>query len=401
MSNIMFGRSVRFGRYRFAAPVKRVGAVVIDYPVIDGHYVIDFYSPEGQRTASIGPDAKDSPLIEAEFKLDNNGCADFTFVLDKNHGVDIRYNQRIDIRLFGDYKPWYSGYILTRPVEGTTEETREYTGYGYFQQLEYVIVNKSYTKTEISSIARDIIIGDIEPGTGARYNASKIYSTGYTASSVGFDYAAAKDCLKQLSEFAVNYIYGVDEYRDVYFKPLITEINEGSRFWVGYHIEKFVPEEDTSTVINYIHVQGGTLDSGGSNIMYECSDAESIAKYGKRAAVLSIPSAYAKSDAERWGDNELDKAKDPKRTAKVEDIHNRIAKRNIRPEGMARITAADGKASYDYPIQKVTYKLSGQGIVMTMELGEYTKDFSDIILKLTRDAKNAEMLQRGNNAQLV
>lgn len=401
MSNIMFGRNVRFGRYRFAAPVKRAGAVVIDYPLIDGHYVIDFYNSEGQRTATVGPDATDSPLISAEFTLDANGCADFTFVLRRDHGIAIDYNQRIDIRLFGDGQPWYSGYILTRPIEGTTEETWEYSGYGYFQQLEYVIVNRSYKNTEISAISRDIIMRDIEPGTGARYNASKIYSTGYTASSVKFDYATAKDCLKQLSEFAVNYRYGVDEYRDVFFRPLITEINEESRFWVGYHVEKFVPEEDVATVINYVYVQGGNLDSGGSNIMYETSDADSIAKYGKRAAVLSIPSAYADSDAQRWGDNELSKAKDPKRTAKVEGIHNEVAKRNIRPEGMARITTADGTKSYDYPIQKVTYKLSSEGIVMTMELGEYVKGIDQIILKMTRDAKNAELLQRGNNAQLV
>lgn len=400
MSNIMFGRSQRFGRCRFAAPIRRVGAVVIDYPKIDGHFVIDFYNRQGQRTARVVSDEKASPLINAEFKLDTNGCANFTFKLKRDHGIEVAYNQRIDIRLFGGNQPWYSGYIMTRPIAGTTEDVWEYSGYGFFQQLEYVIVNKKFTGTEISQVARDIITGDIEPNTAVRYNSSKIYSTGYTASSLTFDYATGKDCLKQLSEFAANYIYGVDEYREVYFKPLNTEINENSRFWVGYHIEKFIPEEDISTVINYVYVQGGTLDDGGSNIMYQTSDAASIATYGKRAAVLSIPSAYAETDAKRWGDNELNKAKDPKRTAKVEGIHNRIAARNIRPDGMARITTFDGKASYDYPIQKVAYKLSGEGIVMTMELGEYTKGIDQIILKMTRDAKDAELLQRGNNTQL-
>lgn len=401
MANLMFGRSVRFGRYRFAAPIKRVGVVVVDYPVIDGHFAIDFYNSEGVRTATISPTAKASPLISAEFTLDNNGCADFAFVLERDHGIAIDYNQRVDIRLFGDSKPWYSGYILTRPIEGTTAEEREYTGYGFFQQLEYVIVNKTYSGIDIAAIAKDIVANDIEPGTGARYNGSKIYSTDYTASGLTFDYATAKDALKQLSEFAANYIYGVDEHRDVYFKPLDTEINENSRFWVGYHVQEFLPEEDVSTVVNYVYVQGGTLDDGGSNIMYETSDASSMAKYGKRAAVLSIPSAYAEEDAARWGENELDKAKEPKRTAKVEGISNEIKRRNIRPEGMARITTFDGAHSYDYPIQKVTYKLSGEGIIMTMELGEYTKGLDQIILKMTRDAKNAELLQRGNNSQLV
>lgn len=400
MSNIMFGRNILFGVRRFAAPVRHAGAVVIDYPELDGNFVIDFYDSEGQKVGQIISDSKNSPLISAEFKLDNNGCANFSFVLMRDHAISIEYNQRIDIRLFGTRQPWYSGYIQTRPVEGTTEDVWKYSGYGYFQQLEYVIVNKSFTNTEISRVARNLIMQDIEPGTGAKYNQSKIYSTSYTASKLAFDHATAKDALKQLSEFAVNYIYGVDEYRDVYFKPLVTEINENSRFWVGHHIQKFIPEEDTSTIVNYVYIQGGTLNSSGSNLMYEAGDATSIAKYGKRAAVLSIPSAFANVDAQRWGDNELSVLKEPKRTAKVEGISEEVMKRNIRPEGMARITPFDGKSFYDYPIKNVVYKLSGEGITMTMELGEYTKAIDQIILKMTRDAKNSELLQRGNNAQL-
>lgn len=401
MANIMFGRGSLFGRYMFAAPIRRAGGVVIEYPVIDGHYVIDFYNSNGQRVASVGCDAKEGPLIDAEFKLDTNGCSEFSFTLARNHGVEIGYGQRVDIRLFGDAQPWYSGYIQTRPVDGTTEDKWKYKGYGFFAQLEHVVVNRSYAGQDIASIAGDVIANDIEPGTGARYNESKIYAVGYTASAISFDYATAKDVLKQLSEFAVNYRYGVDQYRDVFFRPLVTEINENSRLWVGHHIERFVPEEDISTIVNVVYVQGGTLNSSGSNIMYQTSDAESIAKYGKRAAVLSIPSAYAASDAVRWGENELQTLKEPKRTAKIEDIHNEVAKRNIRPEGMARITTYDGENSYDYPIQTVKYKLSKDGIVMTMELGEYVKGIEQIILKMARDSKDAELLQRGNNAQLV
>jgi hypothetical protein len=400
VANLMFGRQ-HFGRYRFAAPVLRVGGVVVEYPYIPGHIAIDFYDAEGIRTESIVSDMAESPLMSVEFELNQNGCAQFNFKLKADHGITIAYNQRIDIRLFGDPQPWYSGYVQTRPVTGTTEPIWEYTGYGYFGQIERVIVNRSYTATEISQIVRNIVTTDIEPNTGARYNSSKIYSTGYTASALTFDYSTAKDALKQLSEFAVNFIYGVDEYRDVYFKAITTEINENSRFWVGHHVEKFIPEEDISTVINYIYVQGGELDAAGSNIMYECSDATSIAAYGKRAAVLSIPSAYSDTDATRWGDNELDKAKNPKRTAKIDKIKPEIIRRKIKPEGMARITTFDGLTYYDYPIQKVKYKASGEGITMTMELGEYVKGIEQIILKMTRDAKNAELLQRGNNAQLV
>lgn len=401
MANMMFGRNVYFGTTRFAAPLKHAGAAIIDYPDVDGNFVIDFFDSEGQRVAQIVSDSKDSPLISAEFKLDNHGCADFTIVLARDHGIEIEYNQRVDIRLFGTAQPWYSGFVMTRPVSGTTQDLHEFSGYGYFQQLEHVIINRTFRDAEITDIARNLIIRDIESEIGANFNDSKLTSTDYIASYLNFDHATAKDCLKQLSEFAVNYIYGVDEFRDIYFKPLVTEINENSRFWVGFHVHKFIPEEDTSTIVNYIYVQGGTLDSGGSNIMTEIDSPWSISKYGKRSAVLSIPSAFSEHDARNWGRCELEKNMAPKRTAKVDGIIPEILKRNIRPEGMARITSFDGKFTQDYPIKNVSYKLSSEGITMKMELGEYTKALDQIILKMTRDARNVELLQRGNNAQLV
>lgn len=401
MPNIMFGRGTRFGKCRFAGSVLQIAGVRIDYPYIDNCFSVTFFSPHGTKTAILSSVRKDSPVLSLSFELAQTGCAGFTLELAKDHGVDIYYGQRVDISLFGSSQPWYSGYIQTKPVAGTTEATFTYTGYGFYGQLEHVIVNREYTEREISEIAADIIREDIDRYTGAHYNESKIYPTGYTASQLSFDYATAKDALKQLSEFAVNYLYGVDEYRDIFFRPMLTRINEDSRLWVGYHIQKFLPEEDVETVVNYIYVQGGALDDEGSNIMYQCSDADSIAAYGKRAAVLSIPSAIREEDATRWGDTQLDRLKDPQRTAKIDTIAKEIARRNIRPEGMARITSGDGSFSYDYPIQKVKYKASGKGIIMTMELGEYTKDYDTYMLKILRDVKNEELLSRANTKAIV
>ena len=389
MAGVMFGRNTRFGKYRFASPAKRVGAVVIDYPYIEGHFAVDFYDSEGLRTASVVSDRRYSPVISAEFELNQNGCAAFKLILAKNHGINIAYNQRIDIRLFGDNQPWYSGYIQVRPVEGTTAETLEYSGYGFFQQCAGVIVNATYENTEISQIVKSIVRNYIEPNTGALFASDKIYSTGYTATGLKFDHVTAKEALSQLAEFAANYIHGVDETRDVFFKQLVTEINENSRFWVGHHIEKFLPEEDVETVVNYVYVQGGD-----STVVYETKDEASIAAYGLRGAVLTIPSAVENVDAEKWGDSQLEVLKHPQRTAKVDGIKPDILKRKIKPEGMARITTYDGTSNYDYPIQKVKYKISSAGITMTMELGEYTKGLDQFILKLTRDVKNAELLQR-------
>lgn len=397
--NLMFGRHL-FGRHRFAAPVKRAGAAVIVYPFVANHFALDFFDGEGIRTATISSDLAAGPIISCDFEIGVNGCAALKLSMQKDHGYPINYGQRVDVRLFGDGQPWYSGYILTKPSAGSTAETWSYTGYGYFQKLDKVIINNAYENMELSAIVASMTASLIEPVTGVKLNRSKNYSTGYTAEKLRFDYVTAKAALKQLADYAVNYIYGVDEYRDLFFKPLITTINENSRFWVGHHIESFVPEEDVDTVVNFIYVKGGSLDSGGSNIMYECSDAASIAAYGKQDAVLTIPSAISPADAQRWGDNELGKRKDPKRTAKIDGIHEEVIRRKIKPEGTARITSEDGKYSYDYPIQKVKYKFSADGITQSMEMGEYTKNVDNVVVKLLRDAKNQEILQQLNNKQL-
>ena len=135
MANFIFGKK-RFGRRSFASLIRHVGGVVVDYPYIPGHVAIDFYDASGIKTDSIVSDMAESPLMSVEFELNQNGCAQFNFKLKADHSITIAYNQRIDIRLFGDPQPWYSGYVQTRPVTGTTEPIWEYTGYGYFGQIE-------------------------------------------------------------------------------------------------------------------------------------------------------------------------------------------------------------------------------------------------------------------------
>ncbi|MPM74516.1 hypothetical protein SDC9_121504 [bioreactor metagenome] len=321
--------------------------------------------------------------------------------MDKSADVNLSYNQRVDISLFGDQQPWYSGYIQVIPQSGSTEDTAVYKGYGFFNDLDKVLVNKTYETIEISAMVHDLMTTVIEPRSKIRYNTSKIYSTNYTAEKLRFEYQKAKDVVKTLSEFAIDYVYGVDAYRDLFFKPLNREINENSRFWVGYHVSKFVPEEDCGDIVNFFYAKAGELREDGTNIYpTPFQDAESIAQYGIREDVLSIPSAVSDADVERWGYSELDKRKRPKKTCKIEGFNPDLIKRNIKPEGVARITVEDGSKYYDYPIKSVKYKVNSNGIQFSMQMGDYSPRLDQYIAKLYRDAKNAEFAQQLNNKQL-
>jgi len=404
--NLLLGRS-RLGRHILAGKINKAATVIVDYPQTDSGFVISFYDALGIRTGQISSEILTSPLASLEFEITSTGCGAFTLTLDKKNAISIAYNQRIDISLFGHAIPWYSGYVIKKPQLGNTDDLNVYSGFGFFNQLDDVIISKTYENEEISSIVNSMMTTDIESKTDVVYNSGKIYATDYTATKLAFDYIKAKESIKTLAEFATDYIYGVDEYRELFFKPINIEINENSRFWVSYHVQDFKPEEDTSTIVNFFYVKGGSLSGEGSNLYSDGSgnpipfyNQQSIDEYGRKEDVLSVPSAMSDVDTQRWGNAELARKKIPQKSAKVDKFIKEIAQRNIRPEGLAQITTEDGLYTYQYPIKSVKYKLSSNGIQFSMQLGEYSNRLDKYIAKLYRDAKNAEFAQSLNNKQL-
>lgn len=398
--NIISGRW-KSGKYISAGRAGAAAVIIIDTPsseLLESGYTVKIYDRTGQRIAVMGSDIGDNPIIELEFALLDTGCGEFTLTLGRKPEFDLTYNHRVDIHLFGDSNPWYSGYIIKKPTAGTTENTFTYEGFGYFNQLENTLVNQVYENSEISNIVKNIMTTWIESDTDIRYRASKIIHTGYTANKLLFDYVTGKEAIEQLSEFATNFVFGVDEYRELFFKPIPREINEDSRYWIGWHVHEFTPEEDIESVTNYIYVKAGKLKEDGTNILYQAKDDKSIKDYGLKKAVLQIPSALTETDAQRWGDAKLQELKDPRITAEANNIE--LFKRKIRAEGKARITTNDGNNIYELPIKKVTYNISSDGVKCAMNLGDVSQTIDNFIINMLRNARNNEIIQQLTNKQL-
>lgn len=404
--NLISGRSLS-GRIITAGRGVKSAALIIDYPLMPNQFSMRVYNSSGQKIREISSEIQNNPLTSIEFELTANGCGDLKIITDKDNRLPAGYNQRIDISLFGDNQPWYSGYIQQVPQIGNTDDLAQYSGYGFFNQLDKVLVARTYSQQDIAAIVDHIMRTDVEPKTSIVYNSGKIYNVGYTAEKLAFDYVKAKEAIKTLAEFATDYVYGVDEYRQLFFKPLAIGINENSRFWVGHHVHDFKPEEDTDDIINFFYVKGGSLDDGGENIYKDANgnpvafyDTASIDTFGRQEDILSIPTAIGKTDIERWAHSQLLLSKDAKRTAKVGNFAQEVAYRKIKPEGLARITTADG-LTYDYPIKSVKYKIDSKGVQFSMQMGDYERRLDRYIAKLYRDAKNAEFAQSLNNKQLA
>lgn len=409
MSNLLYGLRPH-GRFIHAANIMDDGSNVTPDDLI-GYLpeVCDViaYNADGTKTAIFGAGSEGTSIDKMTFDLSETGCSKIEITFNKLPDNDeLNYRQRIDVHLFNDPRPWWSGYIITRPVEGTTEETFKFVGHGYFNLLEKVLIFGSYRDWEISTIVADIA-RQVERKIGLQYNTNNIINTGYTASYIEFEGVTAKEALKQLSDFAVDYVYGVNEYRQLYFKPRINDINEQARFWVGEHLDSFVPTWDVEKVVNVGRVKGGNVDDNGEQWLAYVEDIESQLKYGIQEQVLSLPSAYSETDAYRWGKNQIERYKEPTKSAKVTGIKLEYPKpdgsffvRKLSTDGHAAITATHGEL-YTFPISKLKYTVAaGDGIKMDMELGEQPFEVNQYLYDIERNAKMTELLQQASTKQL-
>lgn len=412
--NFQWGRGL-FGRHIFAGVGKggngsgggggSSGSTLTYYP---GQFAVYAYASDGTRTAAFGSGAEENTLSSFSFSITSTGCGDATLTFRKlPDNSELDYMQRIDIHLFGDAQPWYSGYILTRPVVGTTEDTFTFKAHGYYNRLSEVYVFRTYENMDPGAIARDIA-QQAEKLSAVVYSSVKIVDAGYTVSKLVFDGSSVQDALKTLSEFAIDYVYGVDEYRQLYFKPRSSEINEQARLTVGKHVGSYAPTWDASKVVNWARIKGGSVDDDGEQWLATVEDAESQALYGVRQAVWTLPEAYDAADAARWGESKLATVSAPTKSAKLSNVRleyplkdGTFNVRHISTDGEAEIRVLSGD-TYTYPINKISYSISAsKGISADITLGEPVFLLDRYLLEQERKLKAAEAAQQSAIKQLA
>ena len=408
--NFTFGKSI-FGRFIFVGTTKGNVAEAgrgETKKYYSGQYTVIAYAADGTRTAFFGSGSEKNSLSKVTFEIGSTGCGSCELlfkVLPSNS--ELNYMQRIDIHLFGDELPWYSGYIITRPVEGSTETEYKFTAHGYYNRLEKLVLFETYENMDPGAIVRDIAI-KAEKTHGTIYNASKIADAGYTITKLVFDGVTVKEALSDLADFAVNYVYGIDEYRSLYFMPRETGINEEARLTVGKHLNKYVPSWNVEKIVNWARIKGGNIDDEGEQWLCVVKDDASIAEYGRRDEIWTLPSAYEVADAVRWGENQIRQYKDPIKSAKLTGVRleyplvdGTFNVRHMTTTGKAQIRTLSG-ATHEYPITKVKYTISASGgIAADVELGEPIFALEKYLSDIERSAKNIEQSQASAIKQLT
>ena len=236
MTNFIFGRGI-FGWWIFAGPTGE-GAVNSDrgkvHEYYPGQFVVYAYKKDGTRTAIFGGESEANALNEVTFEITSTGCGQcqLTFYRQPSN-TQLDYMQRIDIHLYGDQNPYKAGTSSAGPLKDNGDQVRVQKGYGFYNRLENVMLWKTYENMDVGDIVRDIARQVEQQTLQVVYNDSKIQRVGYSPTKLVFDGVTVKEALSTLADFAVDYVYGVDEYRCLYFRRRETSVNEQARLTVG------------------------------------------------------------------------------------------------------------------------------------------------------------------------
>lgn len=259
---------------------------------------------------------------------------------------------------------------------------------------------KTYEKMDVGDIVRDIARQVERQTLQVVYNDSKIQSVGYSPTKLVFDGVTVKEALKTLADFAVDYVYGVDEFRCLYFRRRDASVNEEARLTVGKHLASYTPSWDVSKLVNWARIKGGNIDEQGEQWLCIVEDKDSQGTYGVHQKVWNLPEAYNTADAQWWGINQIRQYKAPLKSAKVSGINleypypdGTFNVRHMSTEGLAEIRRLDGKTD-TYPIKKIKYTVSGSsGIKTEMELGEPQFSVDRYLSDIERRSKDIEQSQ--------
>jgi hypothetical protein len=404
--NLRFGLR-HGGVFIWAQPTRNGQRAQDSVKYLPGLVQVIAYNQDGTKSAIFGNDTEEQSFTQINFELTETGCGAAKLKFARFPTFDeIRYGQRLDIHLFGDNRPWWSGYVLNRPDAGGTETSYEIECHGYYNVLKKRLIFKRYQGEEVAEIAKDVCRQAED--LGVLVNAAKIYGTGYEITDINFDGVTVQECLKQLSEFAAGWVFGVDEYREFYFKPRVDAVNEEARFWASHHLKEYLPKIDADKIVNWARVKGAKLDDDtGEQWLCEVGDEESQSLYGRREEAWTLPTAYSAEDAERWGQEEIRRCKDPIPSAKVKGIALEYPRpagtfnvRKLSTDGKAAITGRNGEMN-TYPISKIKYTVDGKsGIACDLELGEAPFNPAEWMIRIEREARNNELLQQASNQQL-
>ncbi len=369
-------------------------------------YTIRVYDRKDLLQEIISSNSGQGYLVSMKFELLDSGCGSFEIELTKRYAIDHGY--RVDIHLWNDPLPWYSGFVQEPQIPGGTNRTWTYQGYGGTALFDRVLVTKTYPGQKVHLIAQDLFKQAEIKQKRISYDESQIDASKFsTVSELKCLNTPLKTVLKQVANLAGGYVYGVDERRRMFFKKPSNNVDMHA--WVGKHIETSDPRSDSSKIVNSMRVKAGKvrIDISSTSIYYKTNwvqeplehkgKGSSQELYGVCEGVYSAPNVLSLIDAMRAAAVELKRLKDPKVSNKVRSF---IFKGDrVSCEGKARIIGADG-SQLILDKKKFTFTIRGSKVELQGDLGELERAPGNVIMDLAARTELETMARQQSQNQL-
>jgi hypothetical protein len=234
-------------------------------PVISGvvPVIVEWYSNtltyKGAFQTGVGG------FLQTSFSISESGPQDFTLYFSKS--VGILKKDIIKIKIFNSEAYFFTGVVRTIPIDGSTKEEYNYLGFGMYDYIDRLNAGPlAYVTQTIDYILNDIIDSVIVSKTPIQKNATKIIPPNITIATFDANYASLADVLDSLLKIANSeddYICGVDQNNEFFFKPRSEDIK--AVLAVGksglYGIESYEPEDGVEAISTYY-----VLDKDGNYV---------------------------------------------------------------------------------------------------------------------------------------
>jgi len=252
-------------------------------------------------------------FLGLEFTLDDSGCRNFTLFFAGYQ--DIIKKDIIKIKLFDSLDYFFTGVVRREPIDGSTKQEYNYSGYGLNDYLIRANTESlSYSSKTINYIVNDLVDNVVVTKTPIIKNVTKIDSLSTVITSINFKYVSLLQAFEQLKAIAQSdgneYKVGVDETGEFQFKArrtdIITTLTVGKKG--RYGIDNYEPEDTLEERSKYY-----VLNKDGT-LITTVSTSENIDLYEDKITAPDI----ADADVPNWANGILLQTERVTRSANIE-----------------------------------------------------------------------------------
>ena len=237
------------------------GSALLEQPRRPG-YTIRCYDRSGVLLGVISSNGGMHTLIQAKFDLTAQGPGRATLELSQAPEWEMTHGTRVDIHLWNDPSPYWSGFLTRIPGPGSSARSLQYRALGFVAQASWgCAVTATYNNQQLRSVV-DSVARSLEQDTEIRYSAISIETntlSTYQPHELQFVGANPKEMLDELADMSGGMVWGVGADRKLFFRTAAGDVDEDSILVLDRDVYEWEPEEDSEKLRNVLRVKLGQV----------------------------------------------------------------------------------------------------------------------------------------------